>query len=75
MRILISTVCLLVALSACVEAPAPRPELPQSSEESGAQRRPDTEEHLVLSELVMELMRHGVLPSVKCQAMLQKLNR
>ena len=53
----------------------PEPELPQPSDQSCAQRRPGNEEYLVLNELVMELMRQGVLSNAKCEAMLQKLNR
>jgi len=57
------------------ELKLPGSELPQSSDRSCAQRRLGNEEYLVLNDLVMELMRQGVLSSVKCQAMLQKLNR
>jgi hypothetical protein len=53
----------------------PRPELPQPSDQSCAQRRPGNEEYFVLNELVMELMRQGVLSNAKCEALLQKLNR
>lgn len=53
----------------------PRPELPQPSDQSCAERRPGNEEYFVLNELVTELMRQGVLSSDKCEAMLQKLNR
>jgi len=53
----------------------PRPELPRPSDQSCAQRRPGNEEYFVLNELVMELMRQGVLSNAKCEAMLQKLNR
>ena len=53
----------------------PRPELPQPSDQSWAQRRPGNEEYFVLNELVTELMKQGVLSNAKCEAMLQKLNR
>jgi len=53
----------------------PEPELSQPSDPSQAQQRPGNEEYLVLNELVMELMRQGVLSNAKCEAMLQKLNR
>ena len=53
----------------------PEPELQQPSEQSCAQQRPGNEEYFILNELVMELMRQGVLSSEKCEAMLQKLNR
>jgi len=49
-------------------------ELDQPSEQPHAQETAGDEEHLVLSELVMELMKQGILSNVKCQAMLQKLN-
>jgi hypothetical protein len=47
----------------------------QTADPAFAQRGPSQEEHLVLSELVVELMRQGVLSNTKCEAMLQKLNR
>jgi hypothetical protein len=53
----------------------PRPELPQPSDQSCAERRPGNEEYFVLNELVTELMKQGVLSNDKCEAMLQKLNR
>jgi hypothetical protein len=52
---------------------APEPARPQSSDQSCAQKSPDNENYLVLSELVMELAKQGILSNVKCQAMLQKL--
>jgi hypothetical protein len=52
-----------------------RPELPQLSDQSCAQQSPCNEEYFVLNELVMELMRQGVLSNAKCEAMLQKLSR
>jgi hypothetical protein len=53
----------------------PESTLAQTADPALAQRGPSREEHLVLSELVMELMRQGVLSNTKCEAMLQKLNR
>jgi len=53
----------------------PRPELPGSSDQSCAQERPGNEEYHFLNELVMELMRQGVLSKAKGNAMLQKLSR
>jgi hypothetical protein len=53
----------------------PRPELPQPSDQSCAQQRLGNEEYFVLSELVLELMRQGVLSNSKCEALLRKLNR
>jgi hypothetical protein len=55
-------------------APETEIELDQPSEQPHAQETAGDEEHLVLSELVMELMKQGILSNVKCQAMLQKLN-
>jgi hypothetical protein len=52
---------------------APEPARQQSSDQSCAPKSPDNENYLVLSELVMELMKQGILSNVKCQAMLQKL--
>jgi hypothetical protein len=52
---------------------APEPARQQSSDQSCTQKSPDNENYLVLSELVMELMKQGILSNVKCQAMLQKL--
>ena len=52
----------------------PEPELPQPSDQSCAQEKLGNEENDVLNELVMELMRQGVLSNAKCEAMLQKLN-
>lgn len=52
-----------------------RPEVPLPSDQSCAERRPGNEEHFVLNELVMELMKQGVLSNAKCEALLQKLNR
>ena len=52
-----------------------QPELPQTSDQPCAQRGSGNEEFLVLNELVIELMRQGVLSNAKCKAMLQKLNR
>ncbi len=52
----------------------PEPELPQLSDQSCTQEGPSNKECLVLNELVMELMRQGVLSDAKCKAMLQKLN-
>ena len=52
---------------------APEPARPQSSDQSCAQKSPDNENYLVLSELVMELAKQGILSNVKCQSMLQKL--
>ena len=49
-------------------------ELDHSSERPCTQETAGDEDHLVLSELVMELMKQGILSNVKCQAMLQKLN-
>jgi hypothetical protein len=51
----------------------PEPARPQSSDQSCGPKSPDNENYLVLSELVMELMKQGILSNVKCQAMLQKL--
>jgi hypothetical protein len=51
----------------------PEPAQPQSSDQSSGPKSPDNENYLVLSELVMELMKQGILSNVKCQAMLQKL--
>ena len=53
----------------------PRTELSQPSDQSCAQRMPGNEECFVLSELLIELMRQGVLSNAKCEDMLQKLNR
>jgi hypothetical protein len=52
----------------------PEPELPRSLDQPCAQGRLGNEEYLVLNELVMELMKQGVLSNAKCKAMLQKLN-
>jgi hypothetical protein len=51
----------------------PEPELPQLSDQSCTKEGPSNKECLVLNELVMELMRQGVLSEAKCRAMLQKL--
>ena len=51
----------------------PEPARPESSDQFCAQKSPGDEKYLVLSELVMELMKQGILSNVKCQAMLQKL--
>jgi hypothetical protein len=51
----------------------PEPAGPQSSDQSCAQEKPGNEKYLVLSELVMELTKQGILSNVKSQAMLQKL--
>jgi hypothetical protein len=51
----------------------PEPGRSQSSDQSCAQKSPDNENYLVLSELVIELMKQGILSNGKCQAMLQKL--
>jgi len=51
----------------------PKPLPLQSSDPSRAQEAPGDEKYLVLSELVMELMKQGILSNVKCQAMLRKL--
>jgi PilZ domain-containing protein len=54
----------------------PEPTVPQPSDASFVQQqRPGNEEYFVLNELVIELMRQGVLSNIKCEAMLQKLNR
>jgi hypothetical protein len=53
----------------------PETTLAQASDPAFAQRRPSHEEYFVLNELVVELMRQGVLSSTKCEAMLKKLNR
>jgi hypothetical protein len=53
----------------------PETTMAQTADPAFAQRGPSQEEHLVLSELVVELMRQGVLSNTKCEAMLQKLNR
>jgi hypothetical protein len=53
----------------------PEPELLPSSEQLCAQQKPGNEEFLVLNELVMELMKRGVLSTAKCEGMLQKLDR
>ena len=54
----------------------PEPTAPQPSDASFVQQQgPCNEEYFVLNELVMELMRQGVLSNIKCEAMLQKLNR
>jgi hypothetical protein len=53
----------------------PETTMAQTADPAFAQRGPSQEEHLVLSELVLELMRQGVLSNTKCEAMLQKLNR
>lgn len=53
----------------------PEPELSQSSDQPCLQQRPGNEELHVLNELVLELMRQGVLSNAKCEAMLQKLDR
>lgn len=52
----------------------PEPELQQLSEQPCTQQRLGTE-NFILNELVMELMRQGVLSNAKCEDMLQKLNR
>jgi len=53
----------------------PEPELSQPFDPSCAQERVGNEEHLVLNELLMELMRQGVLSNFKCKAMLEKLTQ
>jgi hypothetical protein len=53
----------------------PETTMAQAPDPAFAQRGPSQEEYLVLSELVLELMRQGVLSNTKCEAMLQKLNR
>jgi hypothetical protein len=53
----------------------PEVDLPQPSDQSLAEGSPRTVENDVLNEVVMELMRQGVLSDVKCRAMLQKLDR
>jgi len=53
----------------------PDPEFSQPSDQSSAQRRSGNDDCLVLNELVIELMRQGILSNAKCEAMLQKLNR
>jgi hypothetical protein len=50
-------------------------ELERSCEQSCSQEKPGNAENDVLNELVIELMRQGVLSNAKCEVMLQKLNR
>jgi hypothetical protein len=52
---------------------SPEPARLQSSDQSCTQDTSGNEKYHVLSELVMELMKQGILSNVKCQAMLQKL--
>ena len=56
------------------ELPAQRG-LPQAVEESCAPVNPADNDSQVLAEVITELMRLGVLPSAKCEAMLRKLDR
>jgi hypothetical protein len=53
----------------------PESEISQPADPSFAQQKPGNEECLVLNELVVELMRQGVISNAKCEAMLQKLDR
>jgi hypothetical protein len=53
----------------------PETTLAQTADPAPAQRGSSQAEYSVLNELVMELMRQGVLSNTKCEAMLQKLNR
>jgi hypothetical protein len=53
----------------------PEPTQPQSSDQSCPQKSSANEKYLVLSELVMELAKQGILSNVKCHAMLQKLKQ
>jgi len=54
----------------------PEPETAQagSPDESFAHETPASEEYIVLNELVMELMKQGILSNAKCKAMLEKLS-
>lgn len=53
----------------------PETTLAQTADPTLAQRGASQAEYSVLNELVMELMRQGVLSNTKGEAMLQKLNR
>jgi hypothetical protein len=50
-------------------------EIPQVPDESCAQEAPNNDENLVLNELLLALMQHGVLPDTKCRTLLHKLDR
>lgn len=53
----------------------PEPELSRSMDQPCEEGRIDDEEYPVLGELVMELMKQGILSNAKCKAMLQRLNQ